>query len=351
MISLKESLSELDRKAREVEEGREFARKCLKLWQSSLRAVEEHVFPLFPEAARKSVDDWQQVHGCVQESAPPDVLDSTPRMVERVLHDYAQESRRVQREDLESVKAILEVMADAVGSTRMRTRTYSQSMEGVCETLGQLGKTDSLDEMRRRLAQEALRVREGIARMVQESEASLMSMEKDLRTFRAKLAAAEEAACTDPLTGLSNRRELERQLEARIQAQIPFCALLFDLDDYKSIHDRFGHSCGDQALRQFAEVLAQQVRPGDVAARWGGDEFFVIFDCTMKDALRRSQEISKVLTRRYKLDWNGKPILLPISASSGVVEYGPGETAATLFRRADEAMYLVKSKRMVARPD
>jgi len=351
MISLKDSLSDLDRKARELEQGRKFARKCLKLWQGSLRAVSEQVFPLFPDAARKAEEDWRQVHCCVQEDATEDVLDSAPRLVERVLHNYALESRRAQREELESVKSILAAMAEAVGSTRMRTRTYSQSMDGVCDTLGQLSQTNNLDELRRSLAQEALRVRAGVTRMVQESEASLMSMETDLRTFRTRLAAAEEAASTDPLTGLRNRRELERQLEGRIQAKTPFCALMFDLDNFKSINDRFGHACGDQALRQFADALHEQVCPGDVAARWGGDEFFVIFDCTMKDALRRSQEISSVLTRRYKLDWNGKSIVISISASSGVVEYCAGETAPALFRRADEAMYLVKSKRMVARPD
>jgi diguanylate cyclase len=351
MISLKDSLRELDRKARELDQGRKFARKYLKHWQDSLRAVEEQVFPLFPEAARKAEEDWQQVHGCVQEDAPEDVLDSTPRLVERVLHNYALESRREQRAELESMKSILGVMAEAVGSTRMRTRTYSQSMEGVCETLGQLGETDSLEELRRRLGEEALRVRAGVARMVEESEASLVAMEKDLQSFRTRLAAAEEAACSDPLTGLRNRRELERQLEARISAKTPFCALLFDLDDFKSINDRFGHACGDQALRQFADVLNEQVRPGDVVARWGGDEFFVIFDCAMKDALRRSQELSAILTRRYKLDWNGKSILISIRASSGVVEYSFGETAEMLFRRADEAMYLVKSKRTVAPPD
>lgn len=351
MISLKDSLSELDRKERELEQGRRFVRECLKLWQDSLRAVSEQVFPLFPEAARKVEEDWQQVHCCVRVDAPEEVLNSTPRLVERVLHNYALESRRAQREDLESVKSILAVMAEAVGSTRMRTLNYSQSMEGVCDNLEQLGQTDSVEELRRRLKQEALRVRAGLTRMVQESEASLLSMETDLRNFRTRLAAAEEAASTDPLTGVGNRRELERQLATRIKAKTPFCALLFDLDDFKSINDRFGHACGDQALRQFADVLHEQIRPGDVVARWGGDEFFVIFDCPIKDALRRSQEISALLTRRYKLDWNGKSILTTISASSGVVEYCAGETAASLFGRADEAMYLVKSKRTVVRPD
>jgi diguanylate cyclase len=351
MISLKAAVSELDQRSQELEQKKRFATKCLQLWQGSLRAVEDHMFPLFPDAARKAEEDWQQVHSCVQEDAPEELLDSTPRLVERVLHNYALESRRSQRDDLESVKSILGVMADAVGSTRSRTNTYSKSMEDVCESLGRLAQTESLDELRRRLVLEAGQVRESVAQILRASEASLLAMETDLQYFRTKLAEAEAAASTDPLTGLANRRELERQLDLRIRQMTPFCAMLFDLDEFKSINDRFGHECGDQALRRFADVLNEQVRPGDVVARWGGDEFFVIFDCAMKDAMRRSQQISLQLTRRYEINWKGKSISIPIQASSGVVEYCCGETAAALFRRADGAMYAVKAKRSPAQPD
>jgi diguanylate cyclase len=351
MISVKDSLNNLDRQIKANEHSRRLAKKCMELWQESLRAVQEHVFPLFPEAARKAQDDWQRVHSCVHEDVTEDVLNSMPRLVEQVLHDYAVESRRAQRDELDSVKSILGVMAEAVGSTRTRTNAYSESMEEVCETFGRLAQTETLDELRQQLAREAVQVRENLAQMVRESELSSQAMEKDLHSFQAQLARAELAASTDPLTGLGNRRELERQLELRIGQSTHFCALLFDLDHFKSINDRFGHHCGDEALRQFAGVLHEQVRPGDVAARWGGDEFFLIFDCTMKDALRRSEQISAMLKRRYEMNWNGKKISLPIQASSGVVEHCAGETAATLFRRADEAMYAVKEKQRQKLPD
>lgn len=344
MISVKGAMNNLDRYDQELEQQRRFSRNCLRWWSGSLRAVEEHVFPLFPGAAKTAEEDWQQVHSCLQEDAPEELLGSTPRLVERVLHNYAQNSRRSQREDLDAVKAMLGVLAEAATVARTRTDTYGGVFLGVSESLGRLVQVEDPEDLRRQLSQEAKHLGETVSKMVAETEASLVSMDAELKHFQERLAKAEAAASSDPLTGLSNRRELERQLELRISARTPFCALLFDLDGFKSINDRFGHACGDEVLRMFGAILNEQVRPGDVVARWGGDEFFVIFDCSLKDALRRSQQISAKLTRRYDFEYNGKALSLPIHASTGVVEYCCGETAAQLFERADRAMYAVKAK-------
>lgn len=350
MISVKDAVSELDRQSKAMEERERLARKCLTYWQQSMLSMEEHVFPLFPGAVRKTEEDWQQVHACLEEDVPEAVLDSTPRLVERVLYNYAQESRRTQREDMDAVKSILSVMASAAESARSRSDLQSGDLEGVCEALGRLVQLDDLEQLRHQLTAEAAHLRESVTKMVQDNHQSIATMEADLAQFRTRLAEAEAAASTDSLTGLANRRELERQLDLRVQSMTPFCALLFDLDFFKSINDRFGHECGDMVLRQFANVLNEQVRPGDVVARWGGDEFFVIFDCPLKDALKRCAQISEKLSRRYEIQWQGKSILLPIRASSGVVEYCCGESAADLFRRADEAMYAAKASRVGTRP-
>lgn len=344
MISVKDAMSELDQRLR-------FTRKCLQLWQGSLRAVEIYVFPLFPDAAKKAEEDWRQVHKCLEEDTPEDVLASTPRLVERVLFNYAQDARRAQQEHLDSVRAILEAMASAAKSVRSRTTRYSATFEGVSETLGRLVQLENPEEMRRQLRHEAQNLRDSVSQLVEENEASLRAMETDLQHFQQRLADAEAEASTDPLTGVANRRELERQMDLRIRQRTPFCALLFDLDDFKSINDRFGHECGDQVLRGFADILIEQVRPGDVVARWGGDEYFVIMDCAMKDALRRSQQIAERLARRYTIQSSGRKWEIPVQASTGLVEHIAGETTVQLFRRADQAMYAAKATHARNRPD
>ena len=93
------------------------------------------------------------------------------------------------------------------------------------------------------------------------------------------LRQAETAASTDPLTGLPNRRyfdEFCRLLARRRRAEDAVGVLMVDIDHFKRLNDRFGHSVGDQVLRAVAEAIAAAVRDGDVPARFGGEEFAVL---------------------------------------------------------------------------
>lgn len=345
MISVKDALNDLDRQAREAEGRDRFVKRCLSCWQMSLDAVEAHMMPLFPKAASKTETDWKQVRQGLRVGVPEAQLDATAEKMTDVLHRYADESRRCQREDLDAIRGLLEVMAAAAVAARARSDGYGGSLEGVCNSLRRLVALDSLDELRIRLAAEASQLQESVRQMVRENQNSLAGMERDLQQFRTRLAEAETAAATDPLTKAANRREVERQIEERIRAGATFSVALFDLDFFKSINDRFGHDCGDQVLRQFAALLLEQARSGDLVARWGGDEFLVILNCGLSDGLRRSQSMLDRVNRRYEMQWQGKPVLLPVRASAGTVEYSAGESAADLFRRVDVVMYASKGRR------
>lgn len=156
------------------------------------------------------------------------------------------------------------------------------------------------------------------------------------------LEQVELLAALDPLTGVANRRDSDRELSVRIAAGQEFCILLFDLNGFKRINDRYGHLFGDQALKQVAARLASQVRVRDYVCRWGGDEFLAILACDLATASSRSRQIAERLNGRYQIAADGREVPVEVTVTVGFVQHRSGESAEELFRRADDAMYREK---------
>lgn len=160
-----------------------------------------------------------------------------------------------------------------------------------------------------------------------------------------KKAASELArmALTDALTGLPNRIALEQDLLERVRAGQPFGMLFLDLDGFKGINDSFGHGEGDYLLREMARRLREGLAEA-VVARWGGDEFVVVVPgCPDDNSLRA---IARRVTRVHAepINTTAERELL-VSPSIGAVLFPrDGADPAELFRKADAAMYLAKSK-------
>jgi len=154
---------------------------------------------------------------------------------------------------------------------------------------------------------------------------------------------------TDPLTGLANRRSLDRQFEtglahaARTRATIGVVVL--DLDRLKEINDTYGHEAGDRALRTIGSVLKATVRQNDLCARFAGDEFVVVlWDCPPEHEARRVQELQNAVAAH---PFEPRPgVRLSLSISAGPARFpDDGHTFDELLAAADERMYRDKAVR------
>lgn len=144
----------------------------------------------------------------------------------------------------------------------------------------------------------------------------------------------------DPLTGLYNRRNIEKKAEEALKQGLKSCLMMFDMDGFKGINDRFGHQEGDRVLRQMAAILNSLFREEDLVARFGGDEFLV-FLSDFKDKAWVYERAEKV--RSQVCQMSGEDRRSQISVSIGLA-FAPeaGNTFPLLYKRADEALYAAK---------
>jgi two-component system cell cycle response regulator len=165
-------------------------------------------------------------------------------------------------------------------------------------------------------------------------------------TLRNNIAQCVEAAVTDALTGLHNLRYMETHLATLVDrartAVRPLSLLVADIDFFKRVNDTYGHDAGDAVLREFAARFRRNTRGVDLACRMGGEEFVIIMPET---DLRRAFQVGERLRACIAADsfHVGQNDRLRVTASVGLATLDPAEdTAETLFKRADRALYVAK---------
>ncbi len=156
----------------------------------------------------------------------------------------------------------------------------------------------------------------------------------------------EKMATTDKLTGLFNRQAFDILIDPLLQKQKrtreAVSAVLFDIDDFKRVNDRYGHLAGDRVLADIARLAKARLRGADILCRWGGEEFLAILQgCGLADAVRLGEEI-RAAVEAGPFEQDGRAI--PMTVSVGAAEFAPGETIDQLLARADQALYTAKEK-------
>jgi len=176
-------------------------------------------------------------------------------------------------------------------------------------------------------------------------EADNARLELELHRLRASELEAEKAtlqqqATQDPLTGLANRRHADAWLAAVAAAGRPLGVAIVDVDRFKTVNDRFGHSVGDRVLQEVASTLRAGVRETDLIARVGGEEFLVGIDgLSRPDAIARCELLRAAVAG---VDWTALQPGLAVTVSVGLAVVPPGGDLAAATELADQRLYAAK---------
>jgi len=245
------------------------------------------------------------------------------------------------------VPVILDVVTEATGARGAR-------IVGDGEELGWIGEAGGGKELRLDLSaeDEATRVElvlypppEGFANDTKQL-AEWLAAQAGIALENARLHdLVQRQAITDDLTGLVNRRRfleaLESEVDQAARLGTNLAIVLIDLDDFKSINDRFGHHSGDRVLEALGALLRRHIRDIDVAARLGGEEFALLLpEIDSSDAVRVAERLCRSLAERPIAAVEGNA--LSSTASFGVAHYLPGDSGEEMLRLADHALYRAK---------
>ncbi|MCY2974684.1 MAG: GGDEF domain-containing protein [Planctomycetota bacterium] len=177
----------------------------------------------------------------------------------------------------------------------------------------------------------------GLASCLAFSEIRRRRSEIQVQVFR-------DAATTDPLTGVGNRRWLDIEMKQRLsqfrRQYVPFSVLMMDIDHFKSINDRWGHDVGDLVIVKVSETIRKTLRDMDVLCRIGGEEFLAILPgtdikaaCVAAERIRHAIEMCPF----FKQDR-----VIPVNLSVGVTAAMSADEIDVILKRADEALYAAK---------
>jgi len=200
-------------------------------------------------------------------------------------------------------------------------------------------------------------LRQDLSRM-EPTDSTIAMNEKLVATLAERLASAltniklreslRNQSIRDPLTGLFNRRYMEESLALEVlraeRRQRALVVVMLDLDHFKRFNDAYGHDAGDQVLREVGALMNSRIRGGDIACRYGGEEFALILPETNLETARRRVDQLRIGIAQLDIRYRGQPVS-NITVSAGIAAFPVnGKTGEDLLHAADQALYQAKAE-------
>jgi diguanylate cyclase len=243
---------------------------------------------------------------------------------------------------------IIQTLRESIGMLAGDTDGYNGQLVQASERFNRLTEIQDVQKLKKQIQMECREFNRVVVEKQQRDKDSYSKLNRRIEVLQRSLEQTRVEASLDGLTRLANRasfdKALSRWVAAHNSAKNPFILALLDLDNFKSINDRHGHSVGDRVLHSAAQWFRKCVRSNDFLARFGGDEFAILLsDLSLEQAFTRFAALLEgIASTSNKLSVPGDLVSLSFTVSCGLAEFVAGETGASLSKRADAAMYEAK---------
>ena len=240
--------------------------------------------------------------------------------------------------DLEQAVEILTKVQELAGAVDGDVTRHTSRVEAISTELDQSEAADGRD------SQTVLLAATKLLSANQKLQADLATAQAEIQVQRQQLVTYMSEALTDALTGISNRRSFDQELQRRFgqwqQHGLPLSLLLIDVDYFKKFNDDYGHQIGDEVLCSVAQVLSGMLGPADVLARYGGEEFAVVLPgTTLKDSRLVAQRLRQAVADHSHSE---SGIRGRITVSIGLAQAATHGDQFLLVKETDAALYAAK---------
>lgn len=345
MISIKKYLDSNEPIVVEVEpELNALVTVTMESYRSVLRAIGKSAVQACPAPGQDLEAGLAGLASSLSDNAGPKVIKQTQVQAEAQLQRWGSLTAEHLKSKADEVKDLLIMVARTAESVGERDQRYASQLASFTTDLKAIANLDDLTQVRSSLVRKATELKNCVDQMTQDGQQSLTQLRTKVSKYETKLEAVEQLAAKDPLTGLANRRGVERRLEWLVARGEPFCVVVLDLNSFKQVNDEYGHGEGDDLLRKFSDELRKNVRTEDTVGRWGGDEFIIILNRDLTGTRAQIGRIRDWVFGRYEIQANrGKgKIAVDVSAAIGLAQWLPGKTVQKVIEEADASMYLDK---------
>jgi diguanylate cyclase (GGDEF)-like protein len=332
---------------RSIDESEQLATRFQALVNAFLgfvKALPTTALAASPELSEACKESLEEVAVAFRSEPPAKAIEALGKAVLHQIDSICRSNTAAIEERDAGLRDVITTVAGAINGLKCHGERRYSGLEELAGSFEVLSRIDDVGELRRKLHDEVTRLRQSVEEMRRESEDSVRLFESQISRFEQRLDSARRDSGIDRLTRLGSRREAERHLQTIARSSVPICFLLFDIEGFREINNRYGTLSGDKLLQALAHMLRTRFPEEGNLFRWGADEFLAITEGSLAMRLEQCRGIcERFASGQYCTVESGKKVALSATVACGAAQYIRGEGIEEPYRRSRES--LEKSRR------
>jgi diguanylate cyclase (GGDEF)-like protein len=311
----------------------------LKAFLDVAAVLPKMVAPANPESSKRWREALERTTAPLKAGVPVEVIDEVGKTALGQIDEICR-SNRVALDEFDSIlKSVVDTAAGALSGFKGHGERHESSLTKLADGFDALSRVEDVAELRRRLRDDVVKLRQSVEQMRRESEESVRKFASQITGFQQRLEQARKGSDVDRLTQLGSRRVAEMYMQKIARHEGPVCVFLFDIEGFGEINKRYGALFGDKLLQALAHQLNEKFPEEGVLFRWGADEFLVIAEGLLVKQMVWCRAICESFANsNYSTFEGGARQRVSAKVALGGAQYIRGESVEKLYGRARENM-------------